>query len=106
MPTSYSIPEIITAKYAQGTEHVQYVMPPMHFSALEYMVRIKDPKALKSWLCYILGREFDAPRCSFFNMKDDNGRLIVTLGFDDPWYMSETTYHKYREHGTLPNPSE
>lgn len=101
-----TVPEIIDATYAQGTETIKYIMPPSYFGTLEYMLSIKDKGIMKSWLCYILGREFDNPRCSSYNITGIEGRIIVSLEFDDPWYMSQTSHTKYIEYGTLPNPSE
>jgi hypothetical protein len=99
-------PTITRYRYVEGIEHIQFIMPSTYFGTLEYMLRIKDPEALKSWLCYILGREFDLPRCNFYSIEGVSDRILITLNFSDPWFMSETSHQKYIEHGTLPNQSE
>lgn len=106
MPLISTVPEIIDCTYAEGTEQIKYVMPTSAFGTLEYMLSIKDNDVFKSWLCYILGREFDSPRCKHFAVNGSDGRIIITLDFYDPWYMSQTSHRKYIEHGTLPNPGE
>lgn len=106
MPLSSSIPEITAARYVENTEFIKFILPSMYFGTLEYMLRVKDPDVMKAWLCYVLGREFDAPRCASFNVQGEGGKLIVTLGFNPPWYESETSHQKYIEYGTLPNPRQ
>jgi hypothetical protein len=106
MPLISTVPEIIDATYESSTEKIRYVMPASCFGTLEYMLGIKDTEVMKSWLCYVLGREFDTPRCSYLAVDGSSGRIIITLHFTDPWYMSQTSHTKYIEYGTLPNPSE
>ena len=100
------VPEIIDAQYVDSAERIKYIMPARYFGTLEYMLNTRHQETIRSWLCYILGREFDAVRCRHYSVEGSQGHIVVSLEFSDPWYMSQTSHRKYIEHGTLPNPSE